>query len=30
MPVKKPDDARKLVFAGKADAVFISIELGRQ
>jgi putative ABC transport system substrate-binding protein len=24
MPVKKPDDARKLVFAGKADAVFIS------
>jgi putative ABC transport system substrate-binding protein len=25
MPVKKPDDARKLVFAGKADAVFISM-----
>lgn len=24
MAVKKPDDARKLVFAGKADAVFIS------
>jgi len=25
MPVKKTDDARKLVFAGKADAVFISV-----
>jgi putative ABC transport system substrate-binding protein len=25
MPVKKADDARKLVFAGKADAVFISV-----
>ena len=25
MPVRKPDDARKLVFAGKADAVFISM-----
>ncbi len=24
MPVRKPDDARKLVFVGKADAVFIS------
>jgi len=25
MPIKKVDDARKLVFAGKADAVFISV-----
>jgi putative ABC transport system substrate-binding protein len=25
MPIKKTDDARKLVFAGKADAVFISM-----
>lgn len=25
MPVKKPEDAKKLVFAGKADAVFISV-----
>lgn len=25
MPIKKTDDARKLVFAGKADAVFISV-----
>lgn len=25
MPVKKPDDARKLVFAGKADAVLFSV-----
>jgi len=25
MPIKRSDDARKLVFAGKADAVFISV-----
>lgn len=25
MPVKKPEDAKKLVFAGKADAVLISV-----
>jgi putative ABC transport system substrate-binding protein len=25
MPIKKPDDARKLVFAGKADVVFITM-----
>ncbi len=25
MPIRKVDDARKLVFAGKADAVFISV-----
>jgi putative ABC transport system substrate-binding protein len=25
MPIKKVDDARKLVFAGKADAVFVSV-----
>jgi putative ABC transport system substrate-binding protein len=25
MPIRKPDDARKLVFAGKADVVFISM-----
>lgn len=25
MPVRKPEEARKLVFAGKADAVFISM-----
>ncbi len=25
MPIRKPDDARKLVFTGKADVVFISL-----
>jgi putative ABC transport system substrate-binding protein len=25
MPIRKPDDARKLVFSGKADAVYISM-----